>query len=624
MSRTTPLRLPLLLGFSLALSGCNGTAPANTAPIPLLQSQSSSSSTVRNPVRPQSADPFMVFYNGNYYQTFTSVHSIKIVKASSVASLAEQPAQQVWQDANSSRNDNLWAPELYHFGGHWYLYYTGGPSTCCAGQRAHVLESSGDDPMGPYSYKARLFDPANDVFAIDGTVLQKANGSLYFLWSGNESSQNIYIAPMSNPWTLSGARVQLSAPTYAWEKSGKDVNEGPAVLQHAGRIFVTYSASACWTDDYKLGMLSTSDSSDLLNPASWSKSANPVLSSNAANLAYGPGHNGFFKSPDGGEDWIIYHANLVAGTGCGGLRNSRIQKVSWNGDGSPNFGTPVSPTTDLPLPSGDPGPQSVEGFAPSLASWGPNRLDLFVRGRDNALWHKSYSGSWSGWDSLGGIITAAPAATSQGVNNLDAFVRGMDDGLWRRSYQSGWGNFASQGSILLSGPTVTSSGPGSSDVFVRGSDDGVYQIHFSGSSQSGTSLGGIIAGTPAAVARGSRLDVVVHGLDNNLYHNIYTTGWSGWTSVPGSLSSSPTLTARGSSGLLDAFARGSDGSLVHNVYSGSWGNWESLGGVISSAPTAASWGSSRLDVVVRGTDGNYYHKFWDGSSWSGFTSIGAP
>ena len=28
--------------------------------------------------------------------------------------------------------------------------------------------------------------------------------------------------------------------------------------------------------------------------------------------------------------------------------------------------------------------------APDAVSWGPNRIDTFVRGTDNALWHKWY------------------------------------------------------------------------------------------------------------------------------------------------------------------------------------------------------------------------------------------
>jgi GH43 family beta-xylosidase len=54
-----------------------------------------------------------------------------------------------------------------------------------------------------------------------------------------------------------------------------------------------------------------------------------------------PGHNGFFKSPNGTEDWIVYHAwPTSAGQGAGGERSARAQKFTWNSDGTPNFGSP--------------------------------------------------------------------------------------------------------------------------------------------------------------------------------------------------------------------------------------------------------------------------------------------
>ena len=57
--------------------------------------------------------------------------------------------------------------------------------------------------------------------------------------------------------------------------------------------------------------------------------------------AYSPGHNGFFMSPNGKQDWIIYHANPEAGQGGGGMRSPRIQKFTWGKDGVPDFGKPV-------------------------------------------------------------------------------------------------------------------------------------------------------------------------------------------------------------------------------------------------------------------------------------------
>jgi Predicted beta-xylosidase len=213
----------------------------------------------------------------------------------------------------------------------------------------HVLESAGTDPMGPYTYKARLHDSI-DGWAIDASVLQ-LNGSLYLLfsaWAGNY--QNLYIAPMSDPWTVSGERVLLSSPTYDWEREDGNVNEGPVALQHEGRTFIIYSASACWGPHYKLGML-IYNGGDPLSSGAWSKFPEPVFQ--ATDGVYGPGHNGFFKSPDGTEDWIVYHANDSRLGGCDVKRTTRIQKFTWNSDGTPNFGDPLPLDTDMPVPSGE-------------------------------------------------------------------------------------------------------------------------------------------------------------------------------------------------------------------------------------------------------------------------------
>jgi hypothetical protein len=86
------------------------------------------------------------------------------------------------------------------------------------------------------------------------------------------------MAKMDGPLSITGPAVQLSKPEYAWEKIGFDVNEAPAVLVKNGRVFLTYSASA--TDaNYALGMLTADASANLLDPAVWKKSPQPVFRS---------------------------------------------------------------------------------------------------------------------------------------------------------------------------------------------------------------------------------------------------------------------------------------------------------------------------------------------------------
>ena len=161
---------------------------------------------------------------------------------------------------------------------------------------------------------------------------------------------------MSNPWTLATARSLISSPDFAWEKAGAPpaVNEGPEILKNAaGKVFLIYSASGCWTDDYALGMLTLKDGGDPLVPSDWTKTATPVFLKNVSGSVFGPGHNAFFKSADKSEDWIIYHANSSSGQGCGDTRSPRMQKFTWNTDGTPNFGAPLNMYTTIAKPGGE-------------------------------------------------------------------------------------------------------------------------------------------------------------------------------------------------------------------------------------------------------------------------------
>lgn len=191
---------------------------------------------------------------------------------------------------------------------------------------------------------------------LDGTVFEHG-GELYFLYAGYghfpEYGSAIYIAKMANPWTIEGENVLLSKPTDPWEmQGGMAINEGPAILRGYGKIFLVFSASTCWSDDYSLGMLTCSEQDDVMNPKSWIKAPNPVFHKSAENQVFGPGHNSFVKSPDDKEYWIVYHAIPVSGAGSA-HRSTRIQKFGWDDQGNPDFGIPVPLHVQIDVPSGE-------------------------------------------------------------------------------------------------------------------------------------------------------------------------------------------------------------------------------------------------------------------------------
>ncbi|MEH6991833.1 family 43 glycosylhydrolase [Neobacillus drentensis] len=314
-------------------------------------SSAASTSSYTNPINTAGADPYVMLHtDGYYYFTRTLGHRLDIWKSRSLTGIDLGERKTVWTPPSNLKD--IWAPEIHHLDGKWYIYYTAntGCGDDCRG--VYVLENSSADPLqGEWVDKGKV---NTQYSGLDGTVFEH-NGQRYFMyaaygdWSGRHGSA-VAIAPMSNPWTLEGENVILTKPDYSWEKKGMDVNEGAVILKRNGSIFLIFSASACWEDDYALGMLQASENSNLLDSASWTKSAQPVFSKSTENGVYGPGHNSFVKSKDGTQDLIVYHANNGAGQGCG-PRPTRVQPFGWNADGTPDFGVPTN--GPLEIPSGD-------------------------------------------------------------------------------------------------------------------------------------------------------------------------------------------------------------------------------------------------------------------------------
>ncbi|HYA08477.1 MAG TPA: peptidoglycan DD-metalloendopeptidase family protein [Gaiellaceae bacterium] len=163
---------------------------------------------------------------------------------------------------------------------------------------------------------------------------------------------------------------------------------------------------------------------------------------------------------------------------------------------------------------------------PAVASWGPNRLDVFAAGQDGRLAHTWWDGStWHDWQTLGGVFKGAPSAVSRHANHISVFVRGLDDHLghlwWNGSSWQGW---ESLGGNLTSAPAASSWSPHREDVFAAGHDRQLAHTWWSDPGWSNWDrVGGEFKGNPAAVSWGpNRIDVFVRGLDDHLGHVWWT------------------------------------------------------------------------------------------------------
>lgn len=305
--------------------------------------------TITNPVAPRGQDPWVTQSSGLYYYCYSHRDVIWVNADARLERAVQYAGKRVWRPQRDKPwSRELWAPELHYLAGCWYIYVAADDGRN-ENHRMYVLQAQTSDPTGPYALAGKIGD-SSDKWAIDGTVMRHRNG-LYFIWSGWEGDvnvrQNLYIAPMSDPTTISGDRVMISTPQYRWEKIGHPlVNEGPQVLTRRDRLFVIYSASGSWTDHYCLGRLELVGV-DPLNPDSWRKKPEPVFQ--GTDTIFSPGHASFTKSPDCTQDWIVYHTAKHRGAGWN--RCIRMQPFTWNEQGAPVFGRPVPDNVEIPAPS---------------------------------------------------------------------------------------------------------------------------------------------------------------------------------------------------------------------------------------------------------------------------------
>jgi hypothetical protein len=250
----------------------------------------------------------------------------------------------------------------------------------------------------------------------------------------------------------------------------------------------------------------------------------------------------------------------------------------------------------------------VAAGAPAVTTWGSGRLDVFVRGTDNEVWHKWYDGRWSWWEPLGGVTLDDPAVVSWGAGRLDLFVRGTDNQLWHKWYDGRWSGWEPLGGGLTSAPSIASWAAGRLDVFVRGRDNQLWHKWFDGRWSGWETLGGALTSAPGATSWGAgRIDVVVRGTDGAAWHTFFAGGWHGFDRLGGVLAHGAAI-ASWSPGRLDVLVDGTDGDLYDQWYVGTWSGWQRVApGPITSTPAAVSRAPGRLDVVARGADAAVYH-----------------
>lgn len=309
---------------------------------------------MHNPLIPQRADPHMSRH-GDYYYFTASVplyDRIELRRATTIEGLVDAPTVDVWHKPETGPYSNLiWAPEFHRIGDLWVVYFAAAHSREIKDNlfqhRMWAITCADADPLtGKWSEPVQVVTPI-DAFCLDATSFVH-RGVTWYLYAQKDpaitGNSNLYLAPLKDATTLAGAPVMLSKPELDWEIQGFWVNEGPSVLIRNGRVFISYSASA--TDErYAMGLLWADENADLMDPASWTKSQEPVFKTNYELEVYGPGYNSFVVAEDGKTDLLVYHARNYTEIEGDPLwnpdRHCCVQPLGWDKDGMPVFGLPL-------------------------------------------------------------------------------------------------------------------------------------------------------------------------------------------------------------------------------------------------------------------------------------------
>ncbi|ATB33677.1 glycoside hydrolase family 43 protein [Melittangium boletus] len=309
-----------VLALSVGVQACGGpeaAAPSVSEPL-VEQAQSLGRLNIRN------ADPTVIRVDSTYISAEVEGGRLYVRTAPSVDALAGAARQLVW--SNPSGWPEVWAPQLIKAGDTYYMYFTAGAG---AAHRMYVIQSK--SPTSGWSAAQRMALP-DDKWAIDGTAFNY-RGQWYFVWSGwvgnTDGEQTLFLARMSNPTTVTGARYVISQPREAFEKVEPNppcrVNEGPEIIiDPAGQLHVVYSANGSWGESYCLADLRLKLNGDPTYVWDWFKSNGCLFGANRATImagwdptlyAKGVGHHSFVllngdpnTSPPAGPTFpLAYH-----------------------------------------------------------------------------------------------------------------------------------------------------------------------------------------------------------------------------------------------------------------------------------------------------------------------------
>lgn len=320
---------------------------------------------------------------------------------------------------------------------------------------------------------------------------------------------------------------------------------------------------------------------------------------------------------------------------------------SWN-----DFGLSVAPgAKPLVLVRGNTSAASPSGVL----------INVFIRDTNGRIMERFWNGStWGAWTFTGLTASTDPVAIMRGNTastdhsqvRINLFARATTGLLMERSWNgSAWSTWTSTGQSVRGNPVILQRGlihsTNNADVrinlFVQRSDGRLMERFWNGSTWTWRDTGRTVAGQPVILTRGStfgttnesqlRVNMFVRGSDNLLWEYHWNgSAWS-WRNTGQAVSGDPVAIQRGNTASTNAadvrinlFVRGANGQLMEHHWNGSAWSWRDTGRAVASGSVphilvrgdqgSTSNSAIKINLFVRSSTNRLLEYHWNGASWN--------
>lgn len=245
----------------------------------------------KNPLM-EGADPFILAHAGKYYLYSTNAKDgFRVFESEDMSEWTERGY--CLKKGDVIGEGGFWAPEISERDGKFYMVYVADE---------HLAVAVAESPLGPFVQKEKKW--LSERNAIDGHFFTDDDGKTYLYYVRFDQGNVLYAAEMSEDLLSFDEEHErfLFRAEEEWELKDCSVVEGPFVLKHKGKYYLTYSANHTRSPYYAIGC-AVADSP--LGPFR-KRADNPILCKNER--VNGVGHHSFVRA-ENGELVCVYHSH---------------------------------------------------------------------------------------------------------------------------------------------------------------------------------------------------------------------------------------------------------------------------------------------------------------------------